>query len=233
MADAVEARPKLCSRAFLLSSHALNALSNCNILSLFPCRISLILTLPIFTSLSNKKSKSLNRPSSLSSRGSTGKALSGTGGEEGFPLMLSAMRKTPRPVQSGPEGSKICRCGGKWPFAQSTISESSEVSCHIIKKTFLNGKESRSHCCVCASRVRPPMFARRSRRSSLTRVGLGNRSWGVWSCSPVRGEKLLQRPRLLFNIVVGQPHQNLSISFRELVGVLPSHGLLGRVTSHR
>lgn len=46
--------PKLCAIALLFSSHPLNAFNNCTILSLFPCLTSLILTFPIFTSLSNK-----------------------------------------------------------------------------------------------------------------------------------------------------------------------------------
>ena len=114
--------------AFRLSSQAFNAFNNWIILSRFPNRTSLMLTLPIFTSLSNKKSKSLNSPSRLSSCMSAGNAKSGTGGEDGWPLMDSARRRSPSPspVDKEPEPleSSICRDSDRWVLAHF-IRESS------------------------------------------------------------------------------------------------------------
>lgn len=106
--------------AFLLSSHALSAFKSCMILSLLPCLTSLMLTLPVLTSLSSRKSKSWNSPSSLSSPGPDGNAESGTGGDAGLPRTDSAMRRRPSPSHSGPLGSAMRRDGGKWVFAQWT-----------------------------------------------------------------------------------------------------------------
>lgn len=108
-----------CAIAFLFSSQAFNAFISCTIFSFFPCRMSLILTVPILTSLSSKKSNSLNRPSSLSSLGPEGKAESGTGGEEGVPLISSASRRRASPPHSGPSGSVMWRDCGRWEFAHS------------------------------------------------------------------------------------------------------------------
>ena len=112
--------------AFCLSSQAFNAFSTCIILSRFPNRTSLMLILPILTPLSNKKSKSRNSPSSLSSCMSAGNAESVTGGEDGWPLMDSARRRSPspRPVHKIPVDSVICRDSGRWVFAHF-IKESS------------------------------------------------------------------------------------------------------------
>jgi len=111
---------RFCAMAIPLSSHAFNAFNSCITLSLFPCLTSLILTLPIFTSLSNKKSNNLNNPSSLSSFGSAGNAESGTGGEAGFPLIDSANRRSARPEQSDPAESVIWSRDGRCELAQST-----------------------------------------------------------------------------------------------------------------
>lgn len=78
-----------------------------------------MLTLPVLTSLSSKKSKSLKSPSSLSSFGPDGKAESGTGGEEGFPRMDSAIRRRARPPQSEPVGSVTLSSAGKCELAHS------------------------------------------------------------------------------------------------------------------
>ena len=116
------ALPIVKASAFRLSSQAFNAFNNWIILSRFPNRTSLMLTLPIFTSLSNKKSKSLNSPSSLSSWMSVGNAELGTGGEDGWPLMDSARRRSSRPEHMKPVDSLICRDSGRWVFAH-TIRE--------------------------------------------------------------------------------------------------------------
>lgn len=108
----------------LLSSQALRAFNNCRILSRLPCLTSLILTLPILTSLSSRKSNSLNRPSSLSSLDPVGKAESGTDGDDGFPLIDSANRRRARPPHIDPVISTMRRAGGKWEFAHSIKSSS-------------------------------------------------------------------------------------------------------------
>lgn len=116
---------------FRLSSHALSAFSNCTTLSLLPWRISLMLTLPIFTSLSRRKSNRRNKPSSLSSPGSVGKAESATGGEEGRPLIASASRRIARPPQIEPEVSFICSDEGRWELAHSINPSSTGTFCSI------------------------------------------------------------------------------------------------------
>jgi len=108
-----------CSIAFLLSSHCFSALNSWTILSLCPILTSLILTLPVLTSLSSKKSKSLKKPSSLSSFGPDGKAESGTGGEDGFPLIDSAIRRRESPPQRGPLRSVIWSIPGRCELAHS------------------------------------------------------------------------------------------------------------------
>ena len=89
------------ARYLRLSSHPFSAPNSCRILSLLPYRTSLILTLPIFTSLSNKKWNSRKSPSSLSSLASRGNAESNPGGDDGRPLNLrgSTRRRRPRPLQ--------------------------------------------------------------------------------------------------------------------------------------
>ena len=88
------------------SSHARNERKSCTTLSTRPCLTSLILTLPIRISLSKKKSKSLNRPSSRSSSGPDGNAESGTGGSDGFPLIPSARRNNASPPEGRKEAEK-------------------------------------------------------------------------------------------------------------------------------
>ena len=56
--------PTLLAIASRLSSHPFRLRTSCTILSRRPWRTSLMLTLPVRTSLSSKKSNSLNRPSS-------------------------------------------------------------------------------------------------------------------------------------------------------------------------
>lgn len=119
--------PMLVAIAFRLSSHPLSPRNSCIILSRLPCRISLMLTLPMRTSLSKRKSNRRKSPSRLSSLGSLGNAESGTGGDEGRPLIDSARRKSPSPSQSGPEGSVICRFDGRWLFAHSMRPSSTGV----------------------------------------------------------------------------------------------------------
>jgi hypothetical protein len=71
------------------------------ILSRLPWRTSLILTAPILTSLSSKKSNKVNSPSSLPSLDWPGNALSGTIGLL-RPLIDSAMRRSSSPLQIEP-----------------------------------------------------------------------------------------------------------------------------------
>jgi hypothetical protein len=87
-----------------------------------------MLTLPILTSLSSRKSKSRKSPSSFSSFGPEGNAESGTGGEEGCPLMDSAIRRSARPPQSDLVGSVIRSGMGKWKLAQSISFSSIEAA---------------------------------------------------------------------------------------------------------
>jgi hypothetical protein len=107
-----------------LSSQARSALSNCTILSRLPCRTSLMLTAPILTSFSSKKSNSLNKPSSFSSSGSLGKALSGAVGLRS-PLTDSAMRSSSSPPQIEPR-DVICSELGRWLLAHSIRSGSTK-----------------------------------------------------------------------------------------------------------
>jgi hypothetical protein len=112
--------PRLFTISFRLSSQVLSALRRCITLSRLPCRTSLILTDPIFTSLSRRKSNNRNRPSSLSSLCPEGNAESGIGGEADLPIMSSASRRSARPPNRGPAGSVTWCDLGKCEFAQST-----------------------------------------------------------------------------------------------------------------
>ena len=106
--------------------------SACRIWTTFcflPKRMSLILTAPILTSFSSKKSNKAKSPSNLSSFGPDGNAESATGGDDWVPLMCSAIRRSPSPPQSGPLGSVIWRASGRWELAQSTkLSSSAALS---------------------------------------------------------------------------------------------------------
>jgi hypothetical protein len=103
-----------------LSSHCLSARMICTILSRRACLTSLMDTVPSLTSLSSRKSNSLKSPSSLSSAGPEGNALSSTGGEAGLPLMASASRRSVSPPHSEPPAlSTMCRCCGSLELAHS------------------------------------------------------------------------------------------------------------------
>lgn len=128
------------------SSHALSARKSWIIFSRLPCRMSLILTDPIFTSLSRRKSNNLKSPSSLSSLGLEGKAASGTGGEDGLPLMSSARRRSARPPHNGPAESWIRRLRGRWEFAHSIRPASTGASYNI--RSTIEGK------CACTGGYR-------------------------------------------------------------------------------
>jgi hypothetical protein len=158
------------ARASLLSSHDLSAFRSCRILSLFPCRMSLMLTLPIFTSLSSKKSKRRKRPSSLSSVGPTGKAESGTGGEDGLPLIDSARRRSARPPKKETLGSSTCREAERWELAHSTKLLSAGLSCFNKRvSTIMYMTADNTH--RRAYRIGSTHLPRRSR---------GSRLWGLW-----------------------------------------------------
>ena len=120
-----------CCIACLLSSHAFSARISWTIFSRLPCLTSFMLTLPVLTSLSSRKSKSLNNPSSLSSFGPEGKAESGTGGLEGLPRIDSANRRRARPPQRGPLGSVIWSFLGKCEFAHAISCASEFTFCTI------------------------------------------------------------------------------------------------------
>jgi hypothetical protein len=132
----IELFPIDCSTIFRFSSQARSALSSCIILSRLPCRMSLMLTAPILTSLSRRKSKSVKSPSSLSSSSAAsprrrcprgGNALSGTK-ELLRPLTDSAMRRSSRPPQMVPV-LLISSVLGKWLFAHSIRSGSTDGFC--------------------------------------------------------------------------------------------------------
>lgn len=112
--------PRLLTISLRLSSQVLSALSRCITLSRLPCRTSLILTDPILTSLSRRKSNNRNRPSSLSSLDPEGKAESGIGGMADLPIMSSASLRIARPPNRGPAGSVIWSDLGKCELAHST-----------------------------------------------------------------------------------------------------------------
>lgn len=105
------------------SSHVLRLLTSWIILSRRPWRTSLMLTLPVRISLSSRKSKSLKRPSSLSSFGPRGNTESGT--PTARPLIASARRKITRPVASDCARSVTWRELGRCELIHLTSSSSS------------------------------------------------------------------------------------------------------------
>ena len=77
--------PRLFTISFRLSSHVLSALRSCITLSRLPCRTSLILTDPIFTLFSRRKSNNRNRPSSCHRWVQKGTPSQGSGARQTCP----------------------------------------------------------------------------------------------------------------------------------------------------
>ncbi len=115
-----------CDNRRFFSSQLFNALTICATLSGRCSRISLMLTLPILTSLFTKKSNNENSPSiDLSSYGWDGKAESGTGGDAGCPLIDSARRNSAKALNVCANGFVTRNWTGKREFAHSMIGASS------------------------------------------------------------------------------------------------------------
>lgn len=121
-----------------LSSQVFNAFTICATLSGRCSRTSLILTLPILTSLFTKKSNNEKSPSiALSSYGWAGKAESGTGGDAGCPLIASARRNSAKAVKVCSNGLITRSCAGRWEFAHSMIGASSWPCLQTIRVNFV------------------------------------------------------------------------------------------------